>query len=63
VHRLRIFEKRVLRKMFVLKKEEETQAGEIAYILGGGVINFTLRQTLLGRSNDGECDRRCVKQA
>jgi hypothetical protein len=51
-HRLRVFENRVLRRMFGSKRDEVT--GEWRKLHSGELHIFTPPQILLGRSNQGE---------
>jgi hypothetical protein len=54
-HRLRVFENRVLRRIFGTKRDEVT--GEWRKLHSGGSIICTHHQILLGRSNQGERGR------
>jgi hypothetical protein len=51
-HRLRVFENRVLRRIFGPKRDEVT--GERRKLHNGNFIICTHHQILLGRSNQGE---------
>jgi hypothetical protein len=51
-HRLRVFENRVLRRIFGPKRNEVT--GEWRELHNGELYNFTHHQILFGRSNQAE---------
>jgi hypothetical protein len=52
-HRLRMFETRVLKRIFVLKREEVAREDCIM----GSLIICTFHQTLLRLSSQGGCNR------
>jgi hypothetical protein len=52
VHRLRVFENRVLMRIFGLKRDEVT--GELRKLHNEELVFYTPPQILLGRSNQGE---------
>jgi hypothetical protein len=52
MHRLRVFEKRMLRKIFGPKRDEATE--ELRKLHNGELYICTHHKILLGRSNQGE---------
>jgi hypothetical protein len=55
-HWLRVFENRVLRRIFRPKRKEVAEDGEDCIMRS--FVTCTLHQILLGWSNEGECDGR-----